>query len=402
MSGVFPPGAVELGTVEVGDVRIGPPPRMTSVAVPLAEPELSTAVTTSGSFEPFRVDGFPRTSSAELAHVERTIDSRPFVSRSMSLTALPETMLPERVATAQPLAGPAWGKLQITYRPAARGAPPLPAVLLPAYELILDSSESMKEKLGDKQKLDSAKQVTLQLLESLPAGAQVGLRLYGHWGIWLPRRTDRTAGPLEWSDARLNSDSELVVPIRPLAAAHRESLKTWIDWSQPRGKTPMVYSLLEAQKDFPAEWRGPRTIVLISDGVETCGGKLADVEAAYKGTDFGVVIHVVGFDIKETAAETQLRTIAAAGSGRYFPAADARQLAEALRSAIGSTSFAVLDADKTPLARGLVNGEAIELPPGRYQVVLPSLGDDGVTVNVSATETSLLRLTDNAQLKLEK
>jgi hypothetical protein len=165
----------------------------------------------------------------------------------------------------------------------------------------------------------------------------------------------------------------------------------------------MVYSLLEAQKDFPAEWRGPRTIVLISDGMETCGGKLADIEAAYKGTDFGVVIHVVGFDIKDSAAEGQLKSIAASGSGRYFPAGDARQLANALRSAVASTSFVVLDRDgKTPLGRGLVNGDALELPPGRYFAVLPTLGEGAVAVDVDSTNTSVLRLTDEAQLIQEK
>jgi Mg-chelatase subunit ChlD len=397
VTGPVPPGEAELGTVPIGGAI-----RAAGVELPPALPELHVTSARS-SLKPFEVEGLPVVGSPELATVAVTRELRPFDPRGASLAALPETALPALVGRPRPLPGPAWGRLQVKYQPAKRDDPPLPTVLLPAYELILDSSESMNEKLGAEPKLEAARKVTRHLLESLPDGAQVGLRLYGHWGVWLPRRTDSTAGPLERTDPRLNTDSDLVVAIGLLTADHRKRLKTWIDWTQPRGKTPMVYSLLEAQKDFPAEWRGPRTIVLISDGMETCGGKLADVEAAYKGTDFGVVIHVVGFDIKETVAESQLRSIAAAGSGRYFPAADARQLAEALRSAVGSTSFVVLDRDgKTPLARGLVNGDVIELPPGSYRALLPSLGEGAVAVDVGASSTSLLRLTNDAQLIQEK
>jgi hypothetical protein len=260
----------------------------------------------------------------------------------------------------------------------------------------------MEEKAGDGAKIETATQVTRQLIESLPDGAQVGLRLYGHWGVWLPRRTDPKAGPLSSDDPRLNTDSQLVVPIRPLSGEQRERLKTWIDWTRPRGKTPMVYSLLQAQKDFPESWRGPRTIVLISDGVETCGGKLEDVEAAYKDTDFGVVIHVVGFDIKETDAQAQLERIARAGGGDYYSAKDARQLADALRRAVGSTAFVVLGPDgTTPLDRGLVNGQPLELPPGRYFAALPSSTEEPVAIEVHEDKASVLRLTDDAKLVQE-
>lgn len=302
----------------------------------------------------------------------------------------------------RPLAAPGWGKLRVHYRPPREGAPPLPLALLPAYELILDSSGSMKEKMGDKEKIDVARDVAQQVVRSLPDAAAVGLRLYGHWGIWLPRREVPDAQPLAIDDARLDKDSELVVPIGLLTRQRRAELDRWITWAQPRGKTPMVYSLLEARNDFPAAWRGPRTVVLVSDGMETCGGKLEDVEAAYRGAGLDVVIHVVGFDIQETAAETQLKGIAAAGGGSYFPAADAKQLAAALKSAVGSTAYVVYAEDgETLVDRGLINGPGLELPPGKYVAALPLAGGGRVDVEIGPQLEAKIRVTDGAELEAE-
>ncbi|MBI1902549.1 MAG: VWA domain-containing protein [Planctomycetia bacterium] len=411
---------VEAAPAELAAAVSRPAPRMAAGLLPPAEAELSPATRgrpvalkrldlPSGLLElqpamrhlaprPFAIAGISADTAAELAQVPRRA-----VTRTMASAALPGEAelapIPAAPAARLPLRGPAWGTLQVTHRPSDEKAPPLPKALLPAYLLVLDSSGSMAEQMDGRTKMNVAQDVAKQLVKSLPDGAQVGLRLYGHWGIWLARKTDPQAAALKTDDPRLDKDSELVAPLGLLTKEKRADLAKWIDWAEPRGKTPMVYSLLEGKKDFKGDWHGPKTIVLVSDGMETCGGKLADVEAAYKNSELGVVVHVVGFDIKESEAEQQLKAIAAAGGGGYFPAKDARQLAEALRKAVASTSYVVFEEDgKTVLERGLVNGPALELPPGRYFAAMPFAGARPVAIEIAESGAAVLRLTEETQL----
>jgi hypothetical protein len=295
---------------------------------------------------------------------------------------------------------PELGEVTIEYRPAGKGAPLLPAAVLPATELILGASDSMKGLLDGTPKFEIARQVVNELADALPADVQVGLRLYGHWGAWVLRRTDPTAGPVAATDPRLNTDSELVVPIGPLDPAQRASLKRWINWASPRGKTPMVYSLLEAQKDFSRDWRGPRTVVLVSDGMESCGGKLEDVSTAYRDSGTRAVIHVVGFNIQGTEAEKRLREIARIGGGDYFGLQNRRQLTDALRAAVAGGSFLVYDAGgNTVVARGRVNGPPVSLVPGQYKIGLAQVKSAPITVSLADCQILKLKLSDSGTIQ---
>jgi hypothetical protein len=60
------------------------------------------------------------------------------------------------------------------------------------------------------------------------------------------------------------------------------------------------------------------------------------------------------------------------GSGAYFDANNAAELQTALRAAVAPT-FQVLAADKSVVARGTVDGPAVELPSGTYQIVVDSV-----------------------------
>jgi hypothetical protein len=270
--------------------------------------------------------------------------------------------------TIGPAASAPAATLKVVYESKDKAA--LPAKLLPAVELILDCSFSMKEPVGGTPKIDVARRVLRDLADSLPADVQVGLRLYGHFGFWHREKDPKPPYPPSNNDPRLNTDSDLAVQIRPLEAAHRKHLFAWLDWADARGKTPLCYSLLEAKKDFPTAC-ATKTVVLLSDGMETCGGSLDDVAKAYAGSDVGVVIQVVGFDIRDLKVRQQLEKIAKVGGGNYYDARDAKQLVEALRKAVPSTGFEVLAADgDAVLASGSINGKPRELPAGSYRVRL--------------------------------
>jgi hypothetical protein len=257
----------------------------------------------------------------------------------------------------------------------------------PAIELILDSSGSMRELVEGRPKNEIAREVMAELLKELPEDHHVGLRLYGHWGQWILRKTDPKAEILRADDPRLNTDSELVVAIQPLSDKQRSKIEGWLNWAQPRGSTPMVYSLLQARKDFTGSHLGPKTVVLISDGEETCGGKIEDVGKAYRDAGIDVVVDVVGFNIRDTVAEKQLKEIARLGSGQYFGVSNAKQLTSALQMAV-ATTFEVWDhAGQKLLARGDIGGDPLPLRPAKYLVRLPKSDAKPIEVDLAPGQT---------------
>jgi Mg-chelatase subunit ChlD len=252
---------------------------------------------------------------------------------------------------------------------------------MPAVELILDCSGSMKEPVEGRQKMAVAREVITEVLAALPAEMQVGLRLYGHKQP--PQKTD----------------TDLVVPIGPLDPARRKTIQGWIDRARPIGWTPMVHSLLQAKGDFPTTGKGPRTVVLVSDGEETGGGKVSDVEAAYAGSGIDVVIHVVGFDVQGIPlAEQQMREIARVGKGRYYAARGTRELAAALREALPSPGVEVLDASGKVVARAAFNGDPVELKPGSYRVRLAGTATEPLEVTLPEGEEVSVRADESGRL----
>ena len=93
-------------------------------------------------------------------------------------------------------------------------------------------------------------------------------------------------------------------------------------------------------------------MVLVTDGLETCAADpCAAVRSARpKGTEF--VLHVIGFDVAKEDVSS-LECTAQAGGGLYLPAADAAELAAALRA----TAAAPVDATSASLVlRATRNG----------------------------------------------
>jgi Ca-activated chloride channel family protein len=71
------------------------------------------------------------------------------------------------------------------------------------------------------------------------------------------------------------------------------------------------------------------TLVLVSDGIETCDDDPCKVTAKLKEQGIKAVIHAVGFDVDKKAA-AQLDCIAKAGGGHFFQADNIEQLRDAL------------------------------------------------------------------------
>ena len=110
------------------------------------------------------------------------------------------------------------------------------------------------------------------------------------------------------------------------------------------------------------EVEGAASIVLVSDGVESCGKDPCEVARQLRerhGID--LVVHVVGFDVHE--GQEQLQCIAEAGGGRFLLASNAAELASAFED----------------VKQELAKADAAEPPPVSAEPVLDP-------INVAAAE----------------
>jgi hypothetical protein len=215
-------------------------------------------------------------------------------------------------------------------------------------ELILDASNSMWGRIEDKSKIEIAREVLRGVVEGLPDGVHLGLRVYGH-------RWPRT-------DSRACTDSELVFPI---GAPDKKALIRHVQGITPKGRTPLVYSLLQTTHDFQGLPRG--TVILVSDGIESCDGQIDDVVKALSASGLDLTVHIVGFDVREKNSRNELERTARAFGGQYYDAGSARELSQSLERSL-RIEHEVLAADDTVVARGFANGDAITLDAGEYRL----------------------------------
>lgn len=198
--------------------------------------------------------------------------------------------------------------LAASQNPPTDAAAPAPKLLL-----VLDASGSMNEQdPSGGTKMQAAKQALTSVVQSLPGGVDVGLRVYG--------ATERGGTPTPAACA----DTQLVHAPGPLDKA---ALTSAIAGFEAKGETPIAHSLGEALKDLGST--GKRSLILVSDGEESCVPDPCPVIETLLASGVDVRIDTVGFGVNPLARK-QLQCIARAGGGQYYDARDARHLAASL------------------------------------------------------------------------
>ena len=214
----------------------------------------------------------------------------------------------------------------------------------PPLLLILDASGSMWGQIQGENKIVIARRVLGGLVDGLEDGADVGVVAYGH----------RREGDCD--------DIETVVPIGPLDKA---AVKATVDGLNPKGKTPLTRSINQAFEALEGI-EGGASIILVSDGLDTCGGDPCGAVRAAKEMGLDFRLHVVGFDVAGEDT-SQLECAAQAGEGLFLSAENADELSAALDTAVAM---------------------APEVPPGRLS--LKAIADGGLqdaAVSVTDAET---------------
>ena len=113
--------------------------------------------------------------------------------------------------------------------------------------------------------------------------------------------------------------------------------------------------------------QGKRTVVLVTDGEETCEGDPEQVLRGLRERGFDIRVNVVGLAIDNPALEQQFKSWADIGGGSYFDAGDSESLRVAVAAAL-RVPFQVFDQAGSLVAEGEVDGEPVELEPGVYDV----------------------------------
>ncbi len=149
---------------------------------------------------------------------------------------------------------------------------------------IFDASQSMYAQWDGNSRMEIAKELLSNMLDSLDnkENLQVGLRCYGH------------QKPSPPQDCR---DTKLEVPFgNNTIPAIKKRLKTL----RPKGTTPIAKALESGALDFPAITSNSRNIViLITDGIEECGGDPCAVSRLYQEKKIILKPFVIGIGLSE-------------------------------------------------------------------------------------------------------
>jgi Mg-chelatase subunit ChlD len=239
-------------------------------------------------------------------------------------------------------------------------------------EIVVDASRSMWGRMGGEPKMVVAKEILEDVSYWFPEDLDLALRAYG------------STSPSDNNDC---ADSMLLVPF---GEENREHIRRAIAGLRPLGQTPIAYALNQASRDF-GTLQNDRALVLVTDGIESCGGD--PVQAARELREQGIIVHLIGFGLGNAADEdaASLQAVADASGGRYVTAGSAEELKDALAQTV-ATSFSVFKGS-TEVANGsLGSDEPLFLPGGDYRVELDTSPPQNVQVSLAPGDRLTLTL----------
>ncbi|MBD3792369.1 MAG: VWA domain-containing protein, partial [Campylobacterales bacterium] len=208
--------------------------------------------------------------------------------------------------------------------------------------IIFDASGSMWGQIAGKTKIEIAREALARVVRTWNPDVELGLTVYGH----------RSKGDC--------NDIETLIPVGKVQSYHMISAVNAI---QPKGKTPISRSIRKAA-DALRYTEEKATIILISDGQETCDPDPCGTAKQLKAEGIDFVAHVIGFNVDKKTDE-ELQCIASATGGEYYSAKNANALNDAMKTIVQKV-------------------EKVEPPKPEPKPVVKELDH---TVEISASET---------------
>src|SRR5262249_45295172 len=148
-----------------------------------------------------------------------------------------------------------------------------------ALAIVLDFSGSMAEIAPNLKQWKNPKSKVMQeldvlndVLRTLPFEMPLSIRVFGHLE---PPGPPRGIGPDEAEAIQTrNTRSERIfrgkVTWSPENSAPLQNLITQLREIEPKWGTPLIRSMKDAaEKDFPDQFNGPKTLLVLTDGMDT-------------------------------------------------------------------------------------------------------------------------------------
>ncbi|WMS41955.1 hypothetical protein RDV64_18070 [Acuticoccus sp. MNP-M23] len=179
----------------------------------------------------------------------------------------------------------------------------------PAVGVILDASGSMLQRLDGRRRIEVAREALTGLaLHGLPSGSPFALTAFGFRPEACELRTVAAFGPLD--------PGRVVAGVADIEAINR-------------ARTPIAASLQDMAERLTAH-EGPQTIVLVTDGEETCDGNVPDTIRTLRAQGYDLRVNIVGFAIDDPVLKATFTHWSKLGGGEYLDAVDAAGLAASL------------------------------------------------------------------------
>jgi Ca-activated chloride channel family protein len=195
--------------------------------------------------------------------------------------------------------------------------------------IVFDGSGSMAE-MGfndiEEPRIFEARRAMADAIPQIAENRRLGLVVYG------PNGADECSG--------------LDLRFRPMADAAGPVIEA-VNAVQPNGSTPLTAAVRLAAETLLYEDR-PATVVLMTDGKETCGGQPCALAADLAAQGVDTTVHVIGFKVRGAffswerdtdndynVADSVARCLADRTGGTYTSAETLDELIAALRKTLG-------------------------------------------------------------------
>jgi len=180
---------------------------------------------------------------------------------------------------------------------------------------LLDGSGSMLAPWGPTNRINAAKKFLKDFVDSLKVNQdlELALRVYGHQ---YHRRFQRC------------DDSRLEVSF---GRNNHQTIIQKLNQIDPKGTTPIAYSLAQAANDFPSDQDVRNIIIIITDGIESCEGDPCAVSLELQRRGIFLKPFIIGMGMEKNAIDEF------GCMGQYYDATNIREFRSALQSAITQT-----------------------------------------------------------------
>ncbi|MCB1237869.1 MAG: hypothetical protein KDM91_22580, partial [Verrucomicrobiae bacterium] len=129
------------------------------------------------------------------------------------------------------------------------------------------------------------------------------------------------------------TDIELLIPP---GKVDRKAFLDRVMNIMPVGKTPLT-AAVEQAADVLKIAENPASVILVSDGIETCDRDPCELARKLAATGVAFKTHIVAFDLSSKEADT-IRCLADETGGQFLPARDAGSLRDALEMAVQASA----------------------------------------------------------------